>query len=352
MNITIWSGIGKDWMVNLVKKIPSNKRLSETVFALLEDVLRQKKMPLDKMLTIKVLAAFFKTSRTPMQSALNQLVDLGMLVTEPNKGYILPEAHFSKVSLLTETDLVECFDWDFSLVENSQPHLETVGKAFRQHLIAALPYGRFWVNEREAAAYFDVSRTIIREYLLQFYSQTLVSKDSSSHWVVGPLTAQMIGHYYELRRLLEVAALRSSSAYIMPGEIVQMLTRIDNLANYDSLSVEDLVAIDRDLHQQLLRYCPNRILMNMLEQTQITLSITSLFFDRLPPQKHQAMLNEHRMIGELLLRGAIDSACSALDSHITLSGQKMKQWLKTFSVFPKEDIAPFLREVDGLSNRY
>ena len=76
-----------------------------------------------------------------------------------------------------------------------------------QAVSACLVFGEFRMVEAEVAAHFYVSRTVIRDVLGRLQERGLLRKTQSSRWIAGPLTAHALKERYDLRGILEPAAL-------------------------------------------------------------------------------------------------------------------------------------------------
>ena len=77
--------------------------------------------------------------------------------------------------------------------------------------------------------HFEVSRTVVRDVLGRLNHDGLIEKDRWSHWTAGPLTARDVQESYEMRRLLEPAALRLSAPLARrAAEIEAMRERVQS----------------------------------------------------------------------------------------------------------------------------
>lgn len=83
-------------------------------------------------------------------------------------------------------------------------------------------FGRHRINELELARHFGVGRTVARNVLLRMEGLGLVEKDERMRWAVTPLDDDRINHLYELRWLLEPAALQASMRAGVSAEAVRM----------------------------------------------------------------------------------------------------------------------------------
>jgi DNA-binding GntR family transcriptional regulator len=84
-----------------------------------------------------------------------------------------------------------------------------------------LPGQRF--TETELAEHYDVSRTPVREALLRLQAEGLVRGYFRSGWEVVPIDFARFDHLYELRKLVEVHAVRKLSMRELATETQTML---------------------------------------------------------------------------------------------------------------------------------
>ncbi len=86
-------------------------------------------------------------------------------------------------------------DLDLSLLESGKstplaPRWETILEEVKQGVLRAIPFGTFQISETGICDHFGVSRTVSREVLARLDMQGHVEKSRSSHWIVGPLSAE------------------------------------------------------------------------------------------------------------------------------------------------------------------
>ena len=65
----------------------------------------------------------------------------------------------------------------------------------------------------------------VRDVLGRLHERGIIAKTPSSHWIVGPLTAESVRERFQVRRLLEPEALRLAGDRIDLEKIAQSLQR-------------------------------------------------------------------------------------------------------------------------------
>lgn len=330
-----------------MSRMKSKPNRADTIAASLRSAISDGRVPANTLITEKTLSDIFQVSRTPIRTALQTLEQQAVIMALPGRGFAVAENGQGtadpprRLVRLSSNMLAASEDADPAYVTTSSGSIEA---AFEEALIDALPFGQFWINEKDAADHFAVSRTVVRELLIKFQDRMLVQKDSRSHWVVGPMTARMIDQHYEIRAELEPLALRLSAPLIKSETVTQMMKKIDRLRETDQPSLKDMLDMESDIHVRLLAGCPNPMVLHMLRHAQVPLAVNRIFLQRVGTISSRHSLSEHYILLDLTLRGAIDAACEAMHAHILFGAQRMRQRLKTFSVFPVTDLPPFLRE--------
>jgi DNA-binding GntR family transcriptional regulator len=302
-------------------------------------------LPAGVVVTEDPIARLFGTSRTPVRMAFNKLERLGFLERFEGRGFIVAGAHEPKRIVVTH----QMLGLDKALVQLPQPMTaQRIAQAFEASIAQALPFGLYRVNEQAAADHFNVSRTIIRELLSRFQDRGLLRKDLRSHWVVGPLTAQDVAHYFAIRAKLEPLALMES-APLLPQDLISRMHVQAHAAKQmaDDLALGELDGLETDLHVTLLAKTPNPHLRRMIYQSQIALSVNQVFAETVGTKPFSLALMEHCIVFEFLIRGSRKAAADALEEHLHLSAARTRKRLMAFSVFPEPDLPDYLRRISN-----
>jgi DNA-binding GntR family transcriptional regulator len=289
------------------------------------------------------VARLFGTSRTPVRMAFHELEQQGLLERFEGRGFVVAGGQQPQRVVLSH----EMLGLTATTATRPQPMTgERITREFENSLAQALPFGLYRVHEQAAADHFGVSRTIIRELLSRFQDRGLVRKDLRSHWVVGPLTARDVAHYFAIRGQLEPLALTDSAPHMPTEDIADMLKRARSaIADSDNLPPKRLEQLETDMHVTLLARTPNPHLLRMIHQSQIALAVNQVFAETLGTRPFAAALTEHCIVLEFLIRGSWDTAATALQEHLRLSAARTRKRLMSISVFPEPDLPDYLRKV-------
>jgi DNA-binding GntR family transcriptional regulator len=193
---------------------------------------------------------------------------------------------------------------------------DAIYRAVEHSVAACLVYGRFLLNESALAEHYNVSRTIAHEVLTQLERAGIAVQDRNQRWYAGPLTADELAHHFQLRWLLEPEALRQSFPHLRSGELTRRRERAQRARN-SRIAPSDLERIERDLHQDILAHCPNKILIDAILRSQRVIIVTHSAFE--PYQRTPELLKmfaEHVQIYDALLDGNPEAAAAALEAHV------------------------------------
>jgi len=311
-----------------------------TRYAEIEDTIKNainnQLLPAGIVVTEDPVARLFGTSRTPVRVAFNKLEERGFLKRFDGRGFVVSGAKKPKrISLAPEM-----LGLSKMLPQLPQPMTaQRIAADFEASIVQALPFGLYRVHEQAAADHFDVSRTVIRELLSRLQDRGLLRKDLRSHWVVGPLTALDVAHYFSIR---------AKAPLLSQGLISQLHAQtITATEKAGSITPGMHEQLETDLHITLLEKSPNPHLLRMIRQSQIALSINQVFAETVGAKSFSNSLMEHRIVFEFLIRSSWDSAAAAMEEHLRLSAARTRKRLMAFSVFKEPNLPNYLRRISA-----
>lgn len=199
---------------------------------------------------------------------------------------------------------------------------------------ALLPGDRF--TETEVAARVGVSRTPVREALYRLEREGYIDVSARNGWSVKPFDFTLFENLYDVRVVLELAAVRVLCEMEGEGEPDAHAGRVrhrdlDALVNIWLVPVADRVRdphevcdMDEAFHQQLVIAAGNpemaRIHRDVSERIRI---IRRLDFTK--PERIDATYDEHGEILRAVMRRGLDEVQSRLRSHIEASKTVVRQ---------------------------
>jgi DNA-binding GntR family transcriptional regulator len=300
---------------------PQSRR-SEPLYGIIHSVLRDhlKRGALIDGLVLgeSSVARAFQTSRVPAAIALKLLCKEGLISDFDGRGYLV-QGRRRRSPEPRRLDLrqagLELPAW---LAEPRQirSRRDYIYRAVEHSVAACLVYGRFLLNESALAEHYNVSRTIAHEVLTQLERAGIAVQDRNQRWYAGPLTAEDLACHFQLRWLLEPEALRQSFPLLSAGELTRRRERVQRARN-SQIAASELERIERDLHQDTLARCPNKILLDAILRSQRLLIVTHSAFETYQRiLELQKMFAEHVQIYDALLDGNPESAAAALEAHV------------------------------------
>ena len=307
---------------------PSSTRQSP-LYALVADVLRKSiragRIPAGAVLLEGPVAQLLGCTRTPVRHALNALADEGLVSRFDGRGHavgtagVAPERVVLTAAMLGATPEGEpvrkALGW------------EAIHEQVERQVVHLSVFGRHRINELELARHFGVGRTVARSVLLRMEGLGLVEKDERMRWAVTPLDDDRISHLYELRWLLEPAALQASMRAGLSAEATEMATDLRAvIGDYPDVSAGALDALEHDLHVQLLQRCPNQDLLQSLQRTRCVLTLSKhVLGDSAPMPESDPFMAEHLAVLEAVAAADGESAGRLLRAHLEAACRNVVQ---------------------------
>jgi DNA-binding GntR family transcriptional regulator len=180
------------------------------------------------------------------------------------------------------------------------------------------------INEVHLAEKLDVSRTPLREALHALTAENIVTCVPRRGFFVAPLTEQEFCDIYAIRPIIDPAALALAG---LPSQ-----ARIAKLESLDKKLVKAAnanAAVDLDdaWHLELLADCPNRVLMDMVQNMIRRTRRYELAYLR-DQHNIKNAVSEHTAIIDALRDGSMRSACAALRRNLTSGNEPILEWLR------------------------
>ncbi|EOW2079403.1 GntR family transcriptional regulator [Vibrio mimicus] len=300
-----------------------------------------------QLLLEQPLSKLFKTSRVPVKNALELLDEQGVVTKNEGRGYIVSGPSGLQVSPIRTPVSEDIFvNDDEDLAYDSRPSAEKIFSQVESAIANCIVFGHFRIIETELVKNFCVSNTVTRQVLLKLKDTGLVDKAQNSHWVAGPLTSQSVVEDYELRILLEPAALVDAARYVPRSFLESMNNKLEQLINKDRLLwIEDIESVEQDLHVHLLSYSKNQKILRVLSQSRMPLIANINFYQVFGVEEGRNLLKEHKLVIAHLLNGLPEAAGVSLKAHLILAKERTKQRLKSLAVCSEPDLPSFLQRV-------
>lgn len=297
------------------------------------------------------VAELFRLSRAPVQRALAQLEEEGLIHRFDGRGYLTgaPGVKRRRVDLST-LDLLLPAEADEGF-QNRQTW-RRIYSAVEADVTRCLVFGQYRIIETELAEHFDVSRTIIRDVLGRLQERRLVDKNQSSHWIAGPITAQRIKDQFDLRKILEPHGLMSALPMLGPGRLPEICDRLRAHEQSDERAVgDDMSELSNLFVNDIVLATPNLGLRDLIQRNLHTVLVSQQVLRQLGLPQDRASIVEQRMMVELLMHGAVEAAAAMLLTHLEAAKQRTIAQMKIVAVIPQPiSIAPYLRRADAATD--
>lgn len=191
-------------------------------------------------------------------------------------------------------------------------------------------------NEMSLAKTLGISRTPIREALLELSSQGLVTFLPRRGVQVRHFTPQDVNDVFELRKAIELASVEKVS---QNAESVDLSVLEDDLKRQQqALDRNDSAAFmdgDRQFHSTLIRLTGNKLVMAL--QDNLNDMIEVMGTEALTRMgRMREVLDEHAYIYRFICQGRTDLARKAMEDHLERSQEAVFEQHTSASAPPEE----------------
>lgn len=288
------------------------------------------------------VASRFGVSRAPARQALAELAAEGFIVQAdaPSRGYVVAATRKrSNEPAATAQSSPVSFE--------TRPTWQRIYAEAEEAITSRIAFGDWRVTETALGSHFGVSRTVAREVLARLQSRGLVMHEGK-RWIAPQLSDRRVHELYELRAVLEPAALESAVDRLSPSELGRMTAAL-RAAMEDAPSAERLDGLERELHFGLIGRCGNGMLRQTMLQTQ-SLLLAHRFFYRLTANMYRVepFLGEHLDVLERLRLGRLPEAQRSLRAHLMASSERAVERIANVRGLVRLDPISFLDPIrDG-----
>ncbi|MCX5518274.1 GntR family transcriptional regulator [Kaistia defluvii] len=275
------------------------------------------------------LASIFGSSRSPVKQALARLEEEGLLSRFDGRGLLVGTAGEPIRLKIT----AEMFDMDAAAMPATKHFAwQSLYYDFEREVILRSVFGRFRVNELALARHFNVGRTVARDLLIYAQQVGIVAKGEKSHWWIVPLDEARFQDLYDLRMLLEPAALETAVGAIPTTVLSAMAGRLeDGINRAGDAGIAELDVLEEELHIGCLSYGRNPEIVEALKRTRCILVSGKHFQVALQRQPFfDSFMEEHLEILQAIGRQDVNGAKHLLRAHLEASSEKAAERLAAF----------------------
>jgi GntR family transcriptional regulator, rspAB operon transcriptional repressor len=174
------------------------------------------------------------------------------------------------------------------------------------------------LTDRRLAEQLGVSRTPVREALQRMVSNGLADPRGRAGWTVASLDEEDLAELFELRGLLEPAAIRSIVARADPKVVDELDTFFDSFG--DSVPPDrqqEYFALDTAFHSRIVSLCGNSRIIAAYRTVELQVDLGRHRMNLQSQDSRDATLAEHRGIATAIRNGDADLACERLNQHLS-----------------------------------
>lgn len=305
------------------------KNRQTSIYALITEMLRRaiqdNSIQAGTVLLEGHVAALLGSTRTPVRQALRELEEEGLVSRFNGRGLLAGPAGIEPIRVTLSRSMLGIKSSDEPV--RKTPGWESIYDEVERDVVHLSVFGHYRINEVELARHFGVGRMVARDVLLRLESLGIVEKDERSRWLVTPLDSIRINHLYELRWLLEPAALRSVMTAANTSEVAQMMANLrKTIRAYPKVSRTALDELEHDLHVGYLSRCPNKDLLHSLQRTRCILTLSKHVLGvSTPMPKRDPFIAEHLSVLKAVSDGDTQLAQDLLRLHLEASCIKVSQ---------------------------
>ncbi len=180
------------------------------------------------------------------------------------------------------------------------------------------------INEVHLSQQLGVSRTPLREALARLAHEGALKSVPRIGYFVQPLTLEEFEQIYAIRPLLDPEALRLAG--LPTRERMERLRKINEQIESES-DADTIINLDDDWHLELIKDCPNRVLLDLINQ----FIRRTRRYEIALMREHKNVLvasTNHKAIMAALRRRDLDAACDALRTNLQTGYEPIASWLR------------------------
>ena len=179
------------------------------------------------------------------------------------------------------------------------------------------------VSERELARRYEMSKTPIREALVQLYHEGLMRRLPGRGYLVTPVTVKDVQDLFDLRLILEMATAERAIQRLSPAQIA-VLSELGNISYRldDPESHILFLEANRKFHLTLAEAADNRRLTETLEGLMVEMDRLFHLGLRLRDSAEE-MVEEHQEVTAALHAGDVERLQDSISRQITTSRERV-----------------------------
>ncbi|MEX1297773.1 MAG: GntR family transcriptional regulator [Desulfotignum sp.] len=210
-------------------------------------------------------------------------------------------------------------------IRKSEPLAKTALKVLRRSILTNELTTDVVYNEKSLAKDLGISRTPVREALLELSSKKLIKFLPQKGVIINTFSDKEIEDVFEIRTALEVFAIKKACINFKTLDISQLNRLVQ--AQKDAAQEKNAVAFmeaDRDFHIMFTRLTKNTYLMEMMQDIRDIMHLMG-FKALTQKSRMQEVITEHAAILAAVIKGQVAEAMQLMETHLEYSKLAVKQ---------------------------
>jgi DNA-binding GntR family transcriptional regulator len=212
-----------------------------------------------------------------------------------------------------------------SKIRKSEPLAKTALKVLRRSILTNELTTDVVYNEKSLAKDLGISRTPVREALLELSSKRLIKFLPQKGVIINTFSDKEIEDVFEIRTALEVLSIKKACINHKTLDIsgLNHLMQVQKEAAQKKNAVAFLEA-DRNFHITFTRLTKNAYLMEMMQDIRDIMHLMG-FKALTQRSRMQEVIKEHADILTAVQKGSLMKAMELMDYHLTVSKKAVQQ---------------------------
>ena len=276
----------------------------------------------------------FKISYNRALDLINEIGPTGDLPTETSLSGSLDVSRTTVRSILGRLDRARIIDWSgrnkrvlrlarqneyFSEAETASAG-EKLSSQFMEYILKGELAPGTALHETELMKQFNVSSTVIREYLIRFSRFGLIEKERNRHWVLRGFTREFAEELFEVRELFERRAF--TSFLKLPSDSKAHQTVVAMRSDHEAIlaGIDDdfllFPRLDERLHRVWINGYRNRFFHDFFELISLVFHYHYRWNRGDEKERNEAAILQHLEIIDAIEAGQPADAERAFSEHL------------------------------------
>lgn len=259
---------------------------------------KSKELPTEVALSLQ-----WSVSRTTVRGILSGLHDIGIIEWSGRTKKILRKPRTN----------------DYYPEEETASNADRLPSLFMDYIFAGELNPGATLNESELAKYFDVSSTVVREFLIRFSRFGLIEKKPNRHWVLNGFTREFADELFTVRELFERRAFQSflnadkqehQKVIALKSDHALMLKNIKN-------EFMQFPRLDEQFHRIWVDAFGNRFVQDFFELISLVFHYHYRWNKIDEMQRNRIAIKQHLKIIVAIEAGKLDEANAVFLEHLS-----------------------------------